>query len=301
MFRRPPWLAGDPVDWLLWSYIPLRRFESEAFYRSIGIDRVYGWLLRLFPDRDHRELVHRMQAGEPALSQADLTWAVQESNYHDCVNLIRNLFLVPFTATLIWLGEIGWAVWVGLFVVVHFVSSLSDRYRRLLLFRYRDEATQRGVDLTNVISEPTPMGDPDTVFHRVPLRWWFDPKAWETERFFRAVGISLWQRHVVFMVAKAWHPPHERALPGARRAFFRETSRREMVGFEAATRMGESIHILGGLALVPVLLVFYHHQVWWAFALMVYVLATDILFAMLLRMHRARVWKLVRRLRGRGV
>ncbi|MCW5944123.1 MAG: hypothetical protein KIS66_17995 [Fimbriimonadaceae bacterium] len=290
--RRP---IGDPADWVLWWWFPIRRWETVALYRSIGMDRYYSFIIGLTRELDFRRCVQELAPGHTPLSQEDLTWFRQECRYHDAANMIRIGFLLPPFGVLAAHGAWGLAVMLLGFGLLHTYSLMLDRYKQLFLNLYEQQARDDGVELPEKIRRSSGVSFQPSPFHRVPLRWYFDPKPWESERFFLALGIGYWQRVVYYMTSKAWHPVAERREPGARTSFFREGSRQEMVDFEFATRLGETMHWLGLLTLAPVATTLWRFGSYWSSGIALFVMLTDALLVMTLRMHRARIWKLVQR------
>lgn len=295
--RRP---IGDPADWVLWWWFPLRRWETIGLYRFLGLDRYYSFMVGMTRETDFRRCVTDLEEGEVSLSREDIVWFRQECRYHDGANMIRIGFLLPPFGALVAAGSWGLAGMLLGFGLLHFYSLMLDRYKQIWLNLYENKARERGIALPDRIKRSSSATFRASPFHKPPLRWYFDPKPWESERFFVALGIGHWQRVVHYMTSKAWHPVAERHEPGARTSFFREGSRSEMVGFEFSTRFGETMHWLGLLTLAPVATTLWRLGSHWSSGITLFVMATDILLVMTLRMHRSRIWKLVQRVAARG-
>lgn len=295
--RRP---IGDPADWVLWWWFPIRRWETFGLYRLLGLDRYYTFMVGLTREPDFRRSVADLERGEAPLSREDVVWFRQESRYHDGANMIRIGFLLPLFGALVAFESWGLAAMLLGFGLLHTYSLMLDRYKQMWLNLYEKKAIERGVELPEKIKRSGAASFHPSPFHKRPLRWYYEPKPWESERFFLALGIGRWQRVVHYMTSKAWHPVAERHEPGARTSFFREGSRQEMVGFEFSTRLGETMHWLGFLTLAPVALTLWRLGSYWSSAIAQFVMLTDILLVMTLRMHRARIWKLVQRVASRS-
>jgi len=158
-------------------------------------------------------------------------------------------------------------------------------YKTGILFRITPDLEAKGVP--GETFEPSPWGDN-----------YFVPKRWETEGFYRVLGLPTFQKVTVFYIYIARLSRKERK-EGRQIEFVRHKSFSELARFEAGTRIGEMVHsYFVGFDTIPVAYAIYHHHPGWI-AYTLFILWGDSWLVPLQRYHRVRIWKTFVRYRDR--
>jgi hypothetical protein len=207
------------------------------------------------------------------------------SRYFGIANFLRgSLYWWPLFC--LWQFGLIWLDALIIFILFyHYSSVLLEIYKILRVNALLPNAPEQGEDPGPNRSSPR-------------WDWWFAPKKWETEKFYKAIGIIALKIIVTTYVDKTKLTVEEQ-LAGKKAEYLPSRSKTESLQFEFATRVGEGLHSFAILLNVPVVFnLFWFHQLIPGILIGLLTLS-DVMLALLQRCHRLRVWRLVVKMRSR--
>ena len=198
------------------------------------------------------------------LDSKKLDEALNRTKYYGISNLLRAVLFVP----LVWglLGGPRWALFpTAVFLLLHLLVALSE--------------VVRGHELRRLTPDPTAKIDPPEPKAK-PIAGWFRLYPWETEKFYRLIGLEAFRKLVV---------RYERLTYGGS---VQAVTRKGVAKFAAQTCQAEISHLLALIMdLVPLIgLSVIKSRLTAIPALMVFL---DLLLVLLQRAHRARVRRIL--------
>ncbi|MBS1715585.1 MAG: hypothetical protein JST30_14750 [Armatimonadetes bacterium] len=243
------------------------------FYEALGVRALYAavaWIVR--------EPTLPPSSGAPPTSvdKPKMAEIRRESRYFAAANLARAACYVPhFVAFLVWPYKAGLVYVIGLFVL-HGIMFAVENYKTALCDTWAPHLPDK--------LEPK----------KIAPTWptgWFALMSFETERFYRLIGMEAFRRFVTYMMNMLTF-----GFSGKKVDFIPAPKRSHTVVFELETRVSETVHFFSALTIGP--LVWFS---WAAAPLGVSLWSTVVVFgdlglALLQRYHRVRVWPVLRRM-----
>jgi hypothetical protein len=270
--------------------MPLSR--RAALLERLGIRRWYRVMSWLTGDR-------MMTVGAPPdRTRADLVELRRNARYYSWANFWRGALYVPPVIALF-----RWEAWGGfgllLFLVIfHYLCYELEFYRTSMAEvleecgQYLEHAAGPKVEQRTIgASDPTSHShdDPDEPLRMEP-HWFFWPKRFESETFYRLIGMEKVRQIVVYYTDKTKLTPEERKAGTT--VSFVSGKPLDLVDFEKGTRTGEKLHVTAALFnIYPLYECLDRAAFGWAFYLSL-ILIIDISLSLLQRYHRVRVHRL---------
>ncbi|MBL8068916.1 MAG: hypothetical protein JNM28_10735 [Armatimonadetes bacterium] len=125
--------------------------------------------------------------------------------------------------------------------------------------------------------------------------WYFAPKKWETETFYRITGGFWFKILVEFVIDRLRLTKEEREA--GKTVEYVGSGMAEVVRFENGSRVSECVHLtMAAIDLLPIWFAA-SHKLWLAIPYTVFVLWGDFGCAVLQRLNRWRIWTLIKRAR----
>lgn len=269
--------------------------SSTRFFELIGIRGFYRMMSRM--------------AGEamlPPSTSSDLSrWdeeRIEEvrdgARYFRTANFFRAImYIFPFFAVLKELQETNLAwITIGTIVFVvcfHALCITLETYKMLLSNLHESKLPP---DDTRDLLEPDMAPD----IRRSPkMHWYFSPKFYETENFYRAIGMPTFKNWVTNYIEATKFDREQKKL-GKKNVFVKGRSVDDAKTFIRDTRVAETIHIAAFFINFPLILegiILRRYTVVW-FVLPVVLL--DAYLILLQRYHRLRIWPLLEKLEGKA-
>lgn len=224
----------------------------------------------------------------PGYSAQLLNEKVEASRYFAISNAVRLGLHLPIVVMFFLFGitAIAPAVLFTIFCLWHALLVFLEFYKTGILFRIPPDPEAKGVP--GEAFEPSPWGDN-----------WFVPKPWETEKFYRRLGLPMFQKITLFYIYVARLSRKERRQ-GKQIEFVKHKNFSELARFEAGTRIGEMVHsYFVGFDVIPVVYAVLHHNPAWI-GYTLFILWGDSWLVLLQRYHRVRIWKTFVRYRERA-
>lgn len=242
-------------------------------YEALGARALYSavaWIVR------EPAMPSSRMGTPPAIDRPTMAEIRRESRYFAAANLARAACYGPhFIAFLLWPYRPGLAYVIGLFVL-HGIMFTVETYKTALCDYWYSQLPER---LEPKIVEATrPTG-------------WFNLLSFETERFYRLIGMEAFRRFVTWVMSTLTF-----GFSGRKVSFIPAPKRSHTVVFEQETRVSETVHLISALTIAPL--------VWfsWIGAPLGVSLWTsvvvfgDVGLGLLQRYHRVRVWPVLQRI-----
>lgn len=204
------------------------------------------------------------------------------TRYFGRANFWRMVFHIPILTMLVKIGG-GWVTWVFV-VLIAFHSALlaMEAYKAAVLERMQG-------------APPRPKST-EVVKSEVWGEWYFAPKKWETETFYRLTG-GFWFKVLVEFVIDRLRLTREEREAG-KTVEYVGSGMAEVVRFENGSRVSECVHLsMAAIDLLPIWFAV-SHKLWLAVPYTVFVLWGDFGCAVLQRLNRWRIWTLIKRARS---
>lgn len=220
------------------------------------------------------------------------------ARYFRTANFWRLLvYVFPFFAVLAELRETSLA-WIPLGTILYFVGFhvlciTLETYKMLLSNHHEPNLPQ---EADRVLEEPDIAPD---IRLSPKMHWYFSPKFYETEPFYRAIGMP-WFKNLVTNYIEATKFDREQKKLGKKNVFVKGRSVDDAKTFIRDTRVAETIHIAAFFINLPLILegmILRRYTVVW---FVLPVLALDAYLILLQRYHRLRIWPLLEKLEGKA-
>ncbi|MBS1707272.1 MAG: hypothetical protein JSS65_00970 [Armatimonadetes bacterium] len=211
------------------------------------------------------------------------------ARYFGIANAVRLVLHVPVVVFLCLVHAWGWVAVFGVVCAFHILCVVLEVYKagigRLIT---ADHAAPKRVEQSVLsVSEAMPWG-----------KYLWGQKPWESEKFYKALGMDWFQEYVVIYVEATRLNRFERRS-GEKVEYLGKMSPAELAQFEVGTRLGEFAHLVfAGLDLAPVVVCVALHQWLWA-PYLLFLLWGDSWLALLQRYHRIRITGLLEKYRAR--
>ncbi|MDI9635114.1 hypothetical protein QPK87_31455 [Kamptonema cortianum] len=220
------------------------------------------------------------------LTESKIDELTANARYFSAANFWRLVFHLPVIMMFWAFGYPLLSIPFLILCTIHAVLVVTEVYKREVfkLYRVDPSATENKEHQIAVTSSRA--GD-----------WWYKPKKWETDRFYRWLGMSGFRWFVTTFIEKTRLTRQERKR-GERTSYVGK-SVNDIVRFESGTRTAESIHLcMASFDLIPVVFCV-TVGFWWGLPYTAWVFVGDFWLSLLQRHHRVRVWKIIERVRAR--
>lgn len=257
-------------------YLRLKWFErSGRFYELIGIRGFYAWITGV---GGGKPLPNTKNPAEIPVNHLETTKA--DSRYFEIANLLRaGFYLPPMVALFIVRQWFGFGILLFL-VVFHFLCVATERYKRALL-----NIHQPGP------AEPL-VGDPNAT---ITQHWFYSPKKFETNKFYRRIGLDYIRGRVRYYTRKTrFSRGEEKPVE-----YIEDQSPAAYARFEQGTRIGEMLHLVAMFLNLPPAFTAALAREWIWMVYLLLVAGADLYLALLQRYHRRRVTIAYNRLRSK--
>lgn len=205
--------------------------------------------------------------------------AAREARLFCRLNFGRALLYVPH----LWAASaagVGWArAYTATMMAFHGALALGEAYRAAQARALMATASEEGRPA------PAPRAGADLAY------WFFRPKAFESERLYRLMGVEAFRRFVVWLM---------RSLTPGSLEFIPSGGASAVVAYERQTRASEAVHWLLGLLVLPIIVGAWQSGGGLPFAWSLVILWGDAMLALLQRYQRLRLWPVVARARERA-
>ncbi len=251
-------------------------------YEALGVRRIYRVIAGIVGE----ELLPPVGTPLEGVSRSQLEERRTATRYFENANYARAACYIPHMASFIAHAHVTGAAYTSGLLILHGLVSMLERYKRQLIDAHLAEAPE---------SVPTPhVGDEPDAHHSGLADLWYRPKRFETERFYRLIGMEAFRAFVGWVMRTLTY-----GFSGKRVVTMPVPTRAQAVEFERETRLSEGVHLVGVALTLPTV-VFAWQQPWIA----VSIWATVVLFGeigltVLQRFHRARLWPVVSRVLAR--
>lgn len=245
-------------------------------YEALGIRALYVMVAKLV----HEDLLPPARGQVGNWTKEHLETIRAGTYYFAAANVARSVCYVPqaiaFTLAHYWPGQL----YVGLIWAAHGLLVVVESYKRVLCDQWLPVA-----ELEEAQPTPLPAETPPGLFRL---------RKFETERFYRRIGLEAFRQFVTWMMSALTY-----GLSGRRMVYIAQPSRHLAVAFERATRVSETVHLCSALSVAPLVVLS-----WIGAPLGVAIWSTvivwgDLMLALLQRYHRSRVWPVIRRMMER--
>lgn len=227
----------------------------------------------------------------PGWSHADLEDLLEGARYFGIANFVRLILHIPVLVFLSWQQAWGFVTVFSVVVAFHLLCVVLEVYkfgvaRRLVA---DESAVAQSEHSVLTVGEALPWGN-----------WFWRNRKWETERFYRALGMDWFQEIVTTYIDLTRLNRRERKS-GEKVEYLGKMSPSDLARFEAGTRLGEFAHwIFAALDLGPVVVCALHFKQQWPWMFYLgFLLWGDSSLALLQRFHRLRITGLLERYRAR--
>ncbi len=247
------------------------------WFEALGVRGLYLIVSRLVRE----DPLPSTRGSVPDLSQQAVSDTRKASLYFSSANIARMLCYVPQAIAFGLSGYRPGLVTVTVIAVMHVLLVVVEAYKRALCDHWILKLPDREGH-----TPPPPLTRP-----RGPFRL----RTFESERFYRLIGMEFFRKFVTWVMSVLTHGPG-----GKRMTFISNPGRSQAVAFEHATRVSETVHWCSAATVAP-LVVFS----WIGAPLGVAVWSTviiwgDVMLALLQRFHRVRVWPLIQKMLERA-
>ncbi len=223
-------------------------------------------------------------ASAPGWSEEEKEDLLLSARYFSTGNFMRALLFVPFV--IFGLTKSGWFI-AGVFSVLitfHLVLMVMELYKLQLALRLVPDHEKPPINKGPL---PPTHGD-----------WWFRPRAFETEAFYRMIGIKFFQWITTTYIQKTSISKVDRR-EGKKVEFVQRPNPHDLHQFELRTRVGETTHLITALFDLMPLIHAIATKSWWWLPYILWIIYGDVGCTFLQRYHRTRVWPLLTRFRER--
>ena len=207
------------------------------------------------------------------------------SRYFGIANFLRgSLYLWPLLSA--WNSGVLWLNgWIIFLLFYHYASVLLEIYKIKRVDALLPAAQEAGID-------PPPNRSSSKT------DWWFAPKKFETEEFYRRIGIQAMKVITTTYVDRTKLSPEEQ-LAGKKAEYLPGKRKTESLQFEFGTRVGEALHGVAIFLNLPVVFGLFMVGQLVPGILIALLTLSDVMLALLQRCHRLRVWRVVVKMRSR--
>jgi len=267
------------------------RLEREGrIYERLGLRPVFGLIAGLFGESLPPPSSVKVTSCTPD-EAGEWRRVCVRTRYYETLNLIAIIVYTPFLTWLILYCSKAFAGYCLALVLSHIAALLLERYKRARCDGLLTAAgiQDRTVDAAQIWRPLTPNVPP--VLKLAPIRWYFTPKRFESERHYRALGMGPFRAFVLMLIratgtAAETDAGYERIV----------TTRSAVHAFEAQTRVAEATHLMGMAEHVPFLYAVFEARNAFGAVYLAFMLAVNLYCVMLQRWHRLRVWPVVQRM-----
>lgn len=242
-------------------------------FEALGARALYAavaWIVR------EPVLPHSRAEAPPAIDQPTMLEIKRESRYFAAANIARAACYLPhFVAFLAGHYRAGLVYVVGLFVL-HGVMYTVEVYKTALCDFWYPRLPAK---LEPKKVEPT------------PPTGWFHLLSFETERFYRLIGMEAFRRFVTWMMSTLTF-----GFSGKKVDFIPAPKRSHTVVFEQETRVSETVHLISALTIAPLVWFSWAGAPWGVGLWSTVVVFGDLGLGLLQRYHRVRVWPVLQRM-----
>ncbi len=223
----------------------------------------------------------------PSTSETNCDWGQDEieeaernSRYFGAANFARASCYIP-QAIAFYLFR----YWPGLnYVLILFILhghlvALEGYKRRLCKYW-----------IPKISEDNSPRAEPDPSLPK----GWFEIKKFESERFYRILGLELFKRFVTMIMSKLTY-----GFSGKRMIYIPQPNRSNTVAFERATRVSEIVHWSSAVSVLPLVFFSWHGAPLGIAIWSTIIVWGDIMLALLQRYHRSRLWVVLKRIVSR--
>lgn len=285
---RPGRLAAFVDSWCrLWE--PER---DGRVYERLGLVPVFRLIAGLFGERLPPASSEERHEGDARPEE----WlrAYVRTRYHELLNLLAVAVYAPLLVWLALHARWGQAAYCCCLMLTHKAALMLERYKRA---RYDDLLTACGVEARTlpfeVLWKPQDAVLPPVLRASLARRY-FTPRRFETDRFYRGLGLEAFRRFVLALFrASATDVP---TAVGSERFV---SSRGDVVAFERQTRIAEATHLTGMVQHLPFALGMVYARDLAGGVYVAGMLAVNLACVLLQRWHRVRLWPLLERVSGR--
>lgn len=225
-------------------------------------------------------------AGQPSpWSRHKLETYRAGAQYFGFANLFRALVYIWPLILLVRLRLYGFVIWMVAIALFHLCVALLEVYKAFRIKQVLPDASEKGADPAAKASGKS-------------SDWIFAPRKWESEKFYRAIGVWKFKSVVTWYVDRTKLTAEE-LKSGKKAQYLAAPSKGESLQFEYDTRVGEGMHLAGFLLNFPLFVVTLSLGLYGPAFLLGVVSVLDFVLVLLQRCHRIRVWRTVSRLRER--
>lgn len=216
-------------------------------------------------------------------------WQIQDlrsgARYFAYANFWRGIMHLPVVGLFVWRDVWGLAALFLALAAGHAQLVLLELYKASVIWQLQADPEAKPVERADMASSTA-------------WDWFFKPKKFETEAFYRGLGLGWFRILATRFIEWSRLSPEERAR-GDRPEYVGRGTREDVARFESATRVGEAAHwVMGFLDAIPIVFCIVN-GIFWPLPYLIWIWWGDTWLALLQRQHRCRVWKLVERVRKR--
>jgi len=282
-----PWLRRFVDAWCRLAQYE----EGGRIYEKLGLRPVFVFIAALFGES--LPAAASTPYGTVPLRADEWLRTYIRTRYHELLNAIALGVYTPFLCWLIWQQRWGQAAYCAVLMLTHKLALLLERYKR---GRYDELLRQAGIvarhmDFSQLWKPQEAVLPP--VLTCSAARWYFQPKRFETERLYCALGVRCFQAFVLSIFRAA---ATEDTGPGSAERFI--GGREDVLAFEQQTRIAEATHLVGMLLHVPFAIGAVIARDVWGGAYVAGMLGVNLACVVLQRWHRVRLDPVVRRIRA---
>lgn len=258
----------------------MTRLNRTILAERLGMRVFYVFITNLVKDR----LLPPAKEANSAKGWAehDIRERIESARYFGRAQVVRALCNIP----MIYVGWKGNAPWV----LYSFLALLAVQILMIGVEVYKHAITSLLTADPDATPEPPPNSFGD---------WYFTPKKWESEKFYRAIGIEGFRTFVNWYISST-RLTREEKTTGKKVEYVAKPAPNDLLRFEVGTRIGEIVHLIIALINIMPLVVaiqqYFHGYIIFHCAFFVW---GDFYLVLLQRYHRLRIWQTAQKLRER--
>lgn len=242
-------------------------------FESIGIRAVYAWVSGIVKE----PLIPPSSGAIGSWTLANLKEAKEKTVYFAMANLSRAFCYVPqAVAFFLFKFWVGFAYVIALWIC-HFLLVLVEKYKRKLCDFWIPQVEHSDKKPARLLPDP-----PANIFR---------PRKFETEEFYRRIGVEHFRRFAVWVMSGMTY-----GFTGKRMIFIQQPTRNQAVEFEKETRISETVHLTSAASVAPLVVLSWLGAPLSIALWSTFIVVGDLLLSLLQRYHRCRVWPLIERL-----
>jgi hypothetical protein len=268
--------------------------RSGRIYELSGIRFFYMIVAQLFGETvlpATRRLHGAASAFFPELTRGQICELRDRTLYYEISNLFIVIFYLPLIAMSFALHS-KLVIYVATLACLHAILVGVERYKRALYslcvekLDFASHPDRAVSPIGPLHSDMTPSSPPKGTISA----WYFTPRRFETERFYRALGLEKIRNNVITFTRITILPPEHRdrnprSISGSAIDC--------LVAFDHETRVSEVTHLIGFLLQMPFLVLFLMRRAPLGVAYVLFLLWVNMSFILLQRATRVRLWRVL--------